>query len=79
MKQGRVKVSVFDLDDKDKEFKILMSRFRKAVGEYGIIQDIKQHKFYEPPGRKKRRKLREAELARMKLANKEPKKGESPF
>lgn len=58
-------------EDRDKEFRALLGRFRKAVSEAGIINTYKQHETYESKGRKRRRKKREAETARLKLKLKE--------
>lgn len=54
----------------DDSFKVLLSRFRGAMKESGILQTYRQKQFYESPSRKKRRKSREAESARLKLKNK---------
>jgi len=58
-------------EDRDKEFRALLGRFRKAVSEAGIINTYKQHETYESKGRKRRRKRREAETSRLKAQLKE--------
>ena len=75
MSVARVRVEARDRgghwEDRDKEFRILLGKFRKAVSEAGIINTYKQKETYESKGRKRRRKKREAELARLKAKLKE--------
>lgn len=55
-----------DYYDRDKEFRFLFRKFNKAVQDAGIIQELKRREFYESPGRKERRKKKEAEITRLK-------------
>lgn len=77
MSVARVRVEARDRDrgghweDRDKEFRALFGKFRKAVSEAGIINTYKQHETYESRGRKRRRKKREAEISRLKAKLKE--------
>jgi len=75
MNVARVRVEAKDRgnhwEDRDKEFRTLMGKFRKAVSEAGIINIYKQKETYESEGRKRRRKKREAEISRLKTKLKE--------
>jgi ribosomal protein S21 len=53
-------------DDRDIEFRKMMTKFRKQVMESGVLNTYKQHQTFESKSRKKRRKGREAEVARLK-------------
>lgn len=64
--KARIRV---ELDDGS--FKELMSKFRVALKKSGILQEYKQRRFYEPPGRKRRREAKEAEVLRVKEKLKE--------
>jgi ribosomal protein S21 len=52
--------------EKDREFKRMLSIFRKAVTDNGCIQLWKQKQTFESRGDKARRKRKEAVLARRK-------------
>jgi len=58
-------------DEREKDFKILMTKFRRACSDAGIMQQLRQRESYESKGCKRRRKKREAELARLKSKLKE--------
>lgn len=58
-------------DEREREFKIMMLRFRKAVTEAGILQDCKAHEEFESKSRKARRKKKEAAITRLKSRLKE--------
>jgi ribosomal protein S21 len=47
-------------NDRDREFKKMLSIFRKAVTDSGVITLYKQKQFFESPGEKRRRKLKES-------------------
>lgn len=47
-------------------FKKMFSIFKKQVAEAGILQQYKQHEFYESPGEKRRRKKKEQKQAVLK-------------
>ena len=53
-------------DDRDKEFRQMLSRFRRECAESGVLQSLREHESYESPSCKRRRKRREAELSRLK-------------
>jgi ribosomal protein S21 len=53
-------------EDRDKEFRALLGKFRKIVSETGIINTYKQHSEFESKSRRRRRKRKEAELTRLK-------------
>ena len=55
----------------EKQFKILMSEFRKACHASGIIKEMKKREFYESPSEKKRRLKKEQELNLFKQKMKE--------
>lgn len=84
MSVARARVELKDLppnasyQDRDIAFKKLMTAFKKAVGEAGILNTYRQHEAYEKPGEKERRKRRQAESARLKAKLKEnfPRKSE---
>ena len=52
--------------ERDIAFKKMFSIFKKQVAEAGILQQYKQHEFYESPGEKKRRKKKESRNAQLK-------------
>jgi ribosomal protein S21 len=52
--------------EKDREFKRMLSIFRKAVMDSGCIQLWKEKQTFESKGEKTRRKRKEAVLARRK-------------
>lgn len=72
MKRGTVRIesrnqsSHLSRDEREREFKKLFTLFKKQCAEAGVIHDYKAHETFESKSRKRRRKKREAELARMK-------------
>ena len=46
----------------EKQFRILMSEFRKACHASGIIKEMKKREYYESPSEKKRRLKKEQQL-----------------
>jgi len=55
----------------EKQFRILMSEFRKACHSSGIIKEMKKREYYESPSEKKRRLKKERELNLLKQKMKE--------
>jgi ribosomal protein S21 len=52
--------------DKDKAFKGMLAAFKRLVNETGVLTDYNRKKSYESKGQKRRRKEKEAALARRK-------------
>ena len=83
MSVSRARVELKDLpsnssyQDRDIAFRKLMTAFKKAVSEAGILNAYRQHEVYEKPGERRRRKNRQAESTRLKAKLKEnfPRKG----
>ena len=48
-----------DRSDRDREFKKMLSIFRKAVTDNGCVALYKQKQTFESPGEKRRRKRKE--------------------
>jgi len=67
----RVRVEVNPKDDPEVAFRKMFVAFNRACTDAGIMHTYKQHETYESKTRKKRRKLRESEIARMKNKLKE--------
>lgn len=58
---ARIKVELQKkYNDSDRNFKEMLSEFRKRVGHAGILHDLKNHERFESRSQKKRRKLRES-------------------
>ena len=55
----------------EKQFRILMSEFRKACHSSGIIKEMKKRECYESPSEKRRRIKKEKELNLFKQKMKE--------
>ena len=55
----------------EKQFRILMSEFRKACHSSVIIKEMKKREFYESPSEKKRRLKKEQQLNLFKQKMKE--------
>lgn len=55
-----------DRDEKDRAFRTMHAIFKRQVAEAGIISLWKQYQYYESPGEKRRRKLKEAASNRQK-------------
>jgi ribosomal protein S21 len=53
-------------DDRELDFKIMFSKFKKACSECKVMRTYKQHESYESKSRKRRRKTREAEIDLLK-------------
>ena len=53
-------------EEKDRNFQILKSVFKRAVDNSGILTRYKQKQAYESKGEKRRRKQKEAALQRRK-------------
>lgn len=54
-------------DERDRNFKNLMSAFRQACNKAGIMKEIKRLEFYETKSQLKRKKLREKQANLLKL------------
>ncbi len=52
--------------EREKDFKRLLANFRKHVTDSGIMALYKEKQTYESKGQKRRRKKKEADLARKK-------------
>lgn len=59
-------VDMSDERDRWSAFRKMLIEYRKARQRAGIEQTLKEHQVYETPNRKRRRKGREAEIARLK-------------
>lgn len=46
--------------ERENAFKRMFAIFKKQVVEAGILHDYKEHEFYESPGEKRRRKMKES-------------------
>lgn len=69
---ARVRIEVNSKeDDRDVAFRKMFMAFKSACTDAGIQHAYKQHETYESKPRKKRRKMREAEIARIKSTLKE--------
>jgi len=53
-------------ENRDRAFRSMFSVFKRHCNEAGIISQWKQKQFYESPGEKKRRKLKENAAERQK-------------
>ena len=53
------------------DFNNMLRAFRRACGAAKILPTLRQHEYYESPGRKARRKKRESEISRFKEKLKE--------
>jgi ribosomal protein S21 len=62
----RVRVEANSKDDSDGAFKRLFTAFKNACKDAGIQYEYKRHQTYESKSKKKRRKQRESEIARLK-------------
>lgn len=67
----RVRVEANPKDDPDVAFRRMFIAFKSTCTEAGIMHCYKQHETYESKSRKRRRKKRESEIARMKNKLKE--------
>ena len=47
-------------DERERNFKILLHSFQKAVNDSGLLTKFKEKQFYESKGEKRRRKIKEA-------------------
>ena len=54
-------------DERDRNFRNLMSSFRQACNKAGIMKEIKRLEFYETPSQCRRKKKREKEANLLKL------------
>ncbi len=67
MKKALVRVELRDLppnpsyEERDRAFKNLLSAFKRQVNESGILTEYKQRQYYESPGEKRKRKMKEAQ------------------
>ncbi len=57
--------------ERENAFKNMMRAFKKACGDAGIQHDYRKHEYHESPGEKRRRKMRESEVNRLKAKLKE--------
>lgn len=67
----REKESLQSREELEIAYRKLLGAFRNACKDAGVLHTIKMCRHYESPGRKKRRKLRESEVARLKAKLKE--------
>lgn len=58
-------------EERDRNFRNLMSSFRQACNKAGIMKEIKRLEFYETGSQIRRRKKREKEVTLLKLRMKE--------
>lgn len=72
MKKALVRVELRELpsnpshEERDRAFKILLSNFKRAVNDSGILTEYKQRQYYESPSEKRKRKAKEAQLESQK-------------
>lgn len=77
MRKANVKVEARDLspnasfDERDRNFRNLLSSFRQACNKAGIMKEIKRLEYYESKSQLERRKRREKEATLLKLKMKE--------
>jgi ribosomal protein S21 len=77
MRKANVRVEARDLpynasrEERDRNFRGLMSAFRQACNKAGIMKQIKKKEYYESPSILARRKKREKEATMLKLKLKE--------
>lgn len=77
MRKANVRVEARDLpynasrEERERNFKGLMSAFRQACNKAGIMKQIKKKEYYESPSILARRKKREKEATMLKLKLKE--------
>ncbi len=65
MSKAQVKVKAGE-----KEFKAMLFEFKKQVLKNKIIQTYKKKEYYESPGKKRRRKEKEATINRLRAERK---------
>lgn len=53
-------------DEREIAFKKMFATFKKSCIDCGILHNFKEHETFESKSRKKRRKQRESEIARLK-------------
>lgn len=53
-------------DQKDRDFKTMLSIFKRRVNEEGILDDYKRSQVFEKPGDKRRRKRKESQILKKK-------------
>ena len=86
MRKANVRVEARDIsfnasrEERERNFKGLMSTFRQACNKAGIMKQIKKKEYYESPSILARRKKREKEATILKLKLKElfPEAGNPP-
>lgn len=77
MRKSNVRVEARDLspnasfDERDRNFRNLLSSFRQACNKAGIMKEIKRLEYYESKSQIERRKRREKEATLLKLKLKE--------
>ena len=77
MRKENVRVEARDLpynptrEERERNFKNLMSAFRQACNKAGIMKAIKKQEFYESKAQITRRKKREKEATMLKVKMKE--------
>jgi|APGre2960657373_1045057.scaffolds.fasta_scaffold01449_16 ribosomal protein S21 len=77
MRKANVRVEARDIssyasfDERERNFRNLLSTFRQACNKAGIMKEIKKLEFYESPAQITRRKKREKEANLLKLKMKE--------
>lgn len=77
MRKCNVRVEARDLsphasfEERERNFRNLLSAFRQACNKAGIMKEIKRLEFYESPAQITRRKKREKEATLLKLKMKE--------
>jgi ribosomal protein S21 len=63
----RVRVEVNPKEeDRGHAYKKMVTAFKRACKDYGVIKAIKRYEFYESDSRRKRKKRKDAQLAILK-------------
>lgn len=71
-KKGLVKVELKDLPrnaslyERERAFRTMLAVFKRQVNEAGILSEYKERQYYESPGEKRKRRLKEAARERSK-------------
>jgi ribosomal protein S21 len=45
--------------DRERQYKVMMKEFRNKLGEYGVIKEYKDRRYFESRTRKARKKIRD--------------------
>jgi len=65
----RVELSNRSYQDRERSFKILLTKFKRECNNLGIMHDYKEHQFFESKSRKARMKKKEATIKRLREDN----------